>query len=217
MDEYLKIVLELKKTTYSDYETPKGLEFILKAARHYDNLKINDIDKWLGKYLNGYKNRKSVTHGKPTNTFDDDINDTIIRAINPNIDMNRINEASKLLKRSQMAIGNLLEEYLAKELCNHGWYMAWGETVKSTDLVSNNNERLQIKNRNNTENSSSSQVRNNTDIIKWHRLNANNGDKYWSSLANLTGCNSLSEEGFKAFINQVVTNNSKVLFIPDSL
>ncbi|ENM3908799.1 DNA topoisomerase IV subunit B, partial [Vibrio cholerae] len=193
MDEHLIRVENLLSTKYSSYERPTGLEYVLKAAKHYDALKLNDIDKWLNKYLNGYKNRKSVTQGNPTNTYDDDINDTIINAIRSDINMNTINEASKLLKRSQMAIGNLLEEYLAEELAVHGWYMAWGETVKSTDLVSNKNERLQIKNRNNTENSSSSQVRNGTDIIKWHRLNASNGTKYWSQLVDITGCNSLSE------------------------
>lgn len=92
-----------------------------------------------------------------------------------------------------------------------------GETVKSTDLVSNKNERLQVKNRNNTENSSSSQVRNGTDIIKWHRLNANNGTKYWDSLVELTRCRTLSEERFKSFIERVVKNNNKVLFIPSCL
>uniref|UniRef100_UPI003F5842B3 SinI family restriction endonuclease n=1 Tax=Vibrio cholerae TaxID=666 RepID=UPI003F5842B3 len=74
-----------------------------------------------------------------------------------------------------------------------------------------------MKNRNNTENSSSSQVRNGTDIIKWHRLNASNGTKYWSQLVDITGCKSLSEENFKLFIKQVVIKNNKVLFIPDFL
>ncbi|MFH0240815.1 SinI family restriction endonuclease [Vibrio alginolyticus] len=217
MDEHLRQVKDLLSTKYSSYERPDGLEYVLKAATYYDALALSDIDKWLNKYLNGYKNRKSVTQGNPTNTCDDDINDTIINAIRSNINMNTINEASKLLKRSQMAIGNLLEEYLAEELAIYGWYMAWGETVKSTDLVSNKNERLQVKNRNNTENSSSSQVRNGTDIIKWHRLNASNGTKYWSQLVDITGCNSLSEENFKLFIKRVVINNNKVLFIPECL
>ncbi|EGQ7835353.1 DNA topoisomerase IV subunit B [Vibrio vulnificus] len=217
MDEHLRQVKDLLSTKYSSYERPDGLEYVLKAATYYDALALSDIDKWLNKYLNGYKNRKSVTQGNPTNTCDDDINDTIINAIRSDINMNTINEASKLLKRSQMAIGNLLEEYLAEELAIHGWYMAWGETVKSTDLVSNKNERLQVKNRNNTENSSSSQVRNGTDIIKWHRLNASNGTKYWSQLIDITGCNSLSEENFKLFIKRVVINNNKVLFIPECL
>ncbi|ENK2293181.1 DNA topoisomerase IV subunit B [Vibrio parahaemolyticus] len=217
MDEHLRLVEDLLSTKYSSYDRPDGLEYVLKAAQYYDALALSDIDKWLNKYLNGYKNRKSVTQGNPTNTYDDDINDTIINAIRSDINMNTINEASKLLKRSQMAIGNLLEEYLAEELATHGWYMAWGETVKSTDLVSNKNERLQVKNRNNTENSSSSQVRNGTDIIKWHRLNANNGAKYWDSLVELTRCRTLSEERFKSFIERVVKNNNEVLFIPSCL
>ncbi|MCK8075294.1 SinI family restriction endonuclease [Vibrio sp. 1CM2L] len=217
MDEHFAQVEKLLDTKYSDYCIPNGLEYVLEAAKYYDGLTISNIDQWLKKYLNGYKNRKSVTHGNPTNTYDDDINDTIINEIRSDIDMKTINEASKLLKRSQMAIGNLLEEYLAEELASHGWYMAWGETVRSTDLVSIDNERLQVKNRNNTENSSSSQVRNGTDIIKWHRLNANNGTKYWPSLVKLTGCQTLSEERFKSFIKQVVQNNNKVLFIPSSL
>ncbi|HDI3178845.1 TPA: DNA topoisomerase IV subunit B [Vibrio cholerae] len=217
MDEHSRRVEDLLSTKYSSYDRPDGLEYVLGAAKYYDALALSDIDKWLNKYLNGYKNRKSVTQGNPTNTYDDDINDIIINAIRTDINMNTINEASKLLKRSQMAIGNLLEEYLAEELATHGWYMAWGETVKNTDLVSNKNERLQIKNRNSTENSSSSQVRNGTDIIKWHRLNANNGTKYWSQLVDITGCNSLSEEKFKLFIKRVVKNNKKVLFIPEFL
>ncbi len=217
MDEHLKKVSILLDTKYSNYERPDGLEYVLQAAKHYDGLTLDNIDKWLEKYLNGYKNRKSVTHGNPTKTYDDSINDVIINTIRADIDMKTINEASKLLKRSQMAIGNLLEEFLSEELASYGWYMAWGETVKSTDLVSNQNERLQVKNRNNTENSSSSQVRNGTEIIKWHRLNAKNGTKYWSALVELTECEALSEENFKRFIEQVVSRNKKVLYIPQCL
>jgi transcriptional regulator with XRE-family HTH domain len=67
------------------------------------------------------------------------------------------------------------EEYLAEKLLPYGWYCCWGETMKSVDFCTQNGDLLQVKNRSNSENSSSNKIRQGTAIIKWHRINASNG------------------------------------------
>jgi len=64
---------------------------------------------------------------------------------------------------------------LADNLIAYGWHCAWGETIRSVDFCSEDGQLLQIKNRSNSENSSSSRVREGTNIIKWFRVNALTG------------------------------------------
>jgi hypothetical protein len=74
--------------------------------------------------------------------------------------------------------------------------------VKAVDFVKREGEKwvaLQVKNRDNSENSSSAAIRQGTDIKKWFRTfsrrPATNWDKFPGDIA--TG---LSEEGFQTFV-----------------
>lgn len=67
--------------------------------------------------------------------------------------------------------GALLEEYIYKQAKPYGLIWLKAETVKATDFVfSDNGERLQVKMRYNTENSSSSEARKMHDVPKWYCL-----------------------------------------------
>jgi hypothetical protein len=67
--------------------------------------------------------------------------------------------------------GNLLEEFIAIKIRPFGWVWCNGNVMRSVDFCSTDGKKLlQIKNKSNTENSSSSAIRSGTSIEKWYRL-----------------------------------------------
>ncbi|MED9472156.1 SinI family restriction endonuclease, partial [Escherichia ruysiae] len=86
--------------------------------------------------------------------------------------LERIKEEHRLSMAAENIVGDLLERYLAEKLEPSGWIWCSGTSVKAVDFIhydEKNNEwnLLQVKNRDNTENSSSSKIRDNTTIKKW--------------------------------------------------
>lgn len=109
---------------------------------------------------------------------------------------------------AENVIGSLLEGYIASELEDHGWVNASGNVLKAIDFVKelNNGEflALQVKNRDNTENSSSSAIREGTTIKKWHRTFSNREETNWENFPedDIDVKSNLSEEGFREFITK---------------
>lgn len=112
---------------------------------------------------------------------------------------------SNKVKAVTNEIGNILEYYLAKRLSQYGWIWCAGEVVKSTDFIKKSGDgkwrMLQVKNRENTENSSSSKVREGTNIEKWYRFNSNTGKTRWDKFPDNDVKNVLSENDFIKFVN----------------
>lgn len=123
---------------------------------------------------------------------------------------------------AENCVGNLLERYIHSILRDYGWYWCCGDFVKAIDFLSkDNNEEwivLQIKNRDNSENSSSSAIRNNTIIQKWFRSFSKNTRRgrqsftNWENLPSLMQGYNLSEQGFREFVIKYIrdrkpTNN----------
>lgn len=176
------------------------------------------INKWLKKYFNGYNNRASKRISKKIGTVPDGIIDTIISVRLPSLDNKKITaikSAHRLSMAAENILGLLLEEYLAEKLLPYGWYCCWGETMKSVDFCTQNGDLLQIKNRSNSENSSSSKIRQGTLIKKWHRVNASTGTYYWKELNALAGCTGLSEPDFSSFVRKTITENPAAVYIED--
>ena len=102
-------------------------------------------------------------------------------------------------------VGVLLEKYIASKVEPIGWVWCSGSVVKQVDfLIFENGETtpLQIKNRDNSENSSSAAVRQGTEIIKWFRTFARTGKTNWNNFPT-TGDNAkLSEVDFRQFAIQ---------------
>lgn len=105
--------------------------------------------------------------------------------------------------RAENCVGALLERYLDSVLRANGWHWCCGDFVKAIDFVRRNTDgswlALQIKNRDNSENSSSSAIRNGTPIQKWFRSFSKTGTTNWGNLPELMQGYSLSEEGFISF------------------
>lgn len=106
-------------------------------------------------------------------------------------------------------VGNYLERYVANNIEPLGWAWCSGELVKATDFIKKSSagwDLLQIKNRNNSENSSSSAIRDGTTIQKWYRSNSQSGNTRWDKFPDQIGCNQLSEEGFLIFTKEIIEN-----------
>lgn len=98
-------------------------------------------------------------------------------------------------------IGWLLEYYMASVLEPKGWVWCSGSTLRSIDFIEPSRSiLLQVKNRDNTENSSSNAVRNGTPIIKWFRTFSKNGNTNWDNFPDHYLYPELSEANFQKFV-----------------
>lgn len=105
---------------------------------------------------------------------------------------------------AENCVGALLERYLDSELKNAGWVWCCGNFIRGIDFIYCKQDgewyALQIKNRDNSENSSSKSIRNNTETQKWFRTFSKTGETNWDNLPALMQNHNLSEIGFIAFV-----------------
>lgn len=102
-------------------------------------------------------------------------------------------------------VGALLERYIASVLEQHGWVWCAGSFVRAIDFIKFDavNEKwqpVQVKNRDNSENSSSSAIRDGTTIEKWFRTYSKTGADNWAKFPEPEFRESLSEAGFRSFV-----------------
>lgn len=173
------------------------------------------MHKWVNAYFGDLNARPSVRVSNPPQTAHDLALDTIIKGRLTQIsdlDLETIKWAHRLSMSAENIFGLILEEYLSERLLPFNWHCAWGSVVKAVDFVCEDGRLLQVKSRNNTENSSSNKVRTGTEIQKWWRFNASNGFTNWSELNRIIGCN-LSEEDFLSYIVNLIRRNPNALAI----
>lgn len=208
-DTGLKVVLQnafsdlrnLPKLGYPKKEEEVSLPVPLKTY----------VEKYIDRYFKGFNNRPSVKVGNASKTFSDPAIElafgTRVKNI-PSEDLNKIISGHSLLMSVENFIGELLEEYLSERLLEYGWFCCWGSSIDAVDFCTANGDLLQVKNSDNSENSSSSRVRNDTVIKKWARRKSTKKDTfYWEKLEELTGAKNISEDDFRAFIKKIIEEN----------
>lgn len=175
--------------------------------------------KFVHDFIKGYDNRPSVRTSNPTGTIADQIIDTLIKSRILSFsdkDIERIKFDHRLSMAAENIIGLILEEYIHVNVLELGWSCCWGNCIKAVDFCSSDGKLLQVKNKSNTENSSSSKIRQGTQIIKWFRLYANNGKTNWDALNAIIGKPALlSEDGFKRFAEELIKKNPNVLYLDE--
>lgn len=123
--------------------------------------------------------------------------------------------------------GNLLEEYIAYVICREPYNFIWldGEVVKATDFAYEEDDEivlLQIKNKYNSENSSSKDIRNGTNIYMWYRLGKKTVNKKALPQFNWDELNAIveeltdekpdfSEENYQQFLKNIIKKNPKLI------
>lgn len=121
-------------------------------------------------------------------------------------EVERVKREHLLSMGAENMVGDLLERYLATVMEPKGWIWCSGAMVKAVDFIKlpastgENWKLLQVKNRDNSENSSSSAIRNGTNIEKWHRTFSKKTGSNWEAFPDQTLRRDLSEEAFKVFV-----------------
>jgi hypothetical protein len=106
-------------------------------------------------------------------------------------------------------VGELLEKYLAENIESLGWVWCPASLVKHTDFIKktgNDWVLLQVKNRDNSENSSSAAIRGGTEIIKWFRTYSRTGESNWENFPDSAALKILSENDFKKYVINLFKN-----------
>ena len=123
----------------------------------------------------------------------------------PEQNLKQAKEWHRLSMEAENIIGDVLERYIASVLEKEGWAWCSGSLVKAVDFIYRDNDGkwvpLQVKNRDNSENSSSKSVRNGTKIQKWYRSFSKKTGDNWK---NFPVGNKLSESSFRADRKSVV-------------
>ncbi|MEH2179732.1 SinI family restriction endonuclease [Nostoc sp.] len=124
----------------------------------------------------------------------------------PYEELGKAEELHRLSMGAENIVGDLLERYVATVIEPHGWIWCSGSIVKAVDFIYFDNKNvwqsLQVKNRDNTENSSSAAIRKGTPIKKWFRTFSKKKGDNWAKFPSLEGKEELSEEGFRSYVEK---------------
>lgn len=121
-------------------------------------------------------------------------------------DVERVKREHLLSMAAENMVGELLERYLASVMEPRGWVWCSGSLVRSVDFIlpqvsiGDDWRLLQVKNRDNSENSSSAAIRLGTDIKKWHRTFSRKTGTNWAQFPDDEIRSELSEDEFKRFV-----------------
>jgi hypothetical protein len=127
---------------------------------------------------------------------------------------NKTDEEIKLIKEShnmgmsvEGLIGHTLEEYIYSETKSENWIWCSGSILRSIDFIKKETvgentiwKMLQVKNSDNSENSSSKKVREGTPIKHWFRRFSKRKAHNWEKLNELMNNENLSEDNFLNYL-----------------
>lgn len=156
-----------------------------------------------------YKGRNPTHPSEPKTLTDQAYLDVMVYYYERKESREDIEKIHKIAMASENIVGDILERYIANELEPHGWVWASGAVLQAVDFVYplGNGQwgLLQIKNRDNSENSSSQKVRNGTTIKKWFRSYSTRkksrvSDTNWESFPDLPKNAVLNENEFLTFL-----------------
>lgn len=176
------------------------------ALRGKSDTKLGS-DEYLRKQAVSFSNGRTKKKPSKPATIPDELVSVILRDYFdvPSKNINEATEHHMLSMGAENLVGDLLERYLASVMEPLGWIWCSGSVIKAVDFIkapvdeNSTWSLLQIKNRDNSENSSSSAIRVGTTIGKWFRTFSKRTGTNWNAFPDLTVKPLVSEEGFKAF------------------
>tara|TARA_A100001011_G_scaffold382990_1_gene453631 strand:- start:519 stop:1145 length:627 start_codon:yes stop_codon:yes gene_type:complete len=108
-------------------------------------------------------------------------------------------------------IGHRLEEYIYSEAGINNWIWCSGNVLRSIDFIKKetngdviNWKMLQVKNSDNSENSSSKKIRKGTKITHWFRRYSKRNMHNWEKLHKILEIETLTEENFIKFLEEKI-------------
>lgn len=224
---------ELRKL-YTEIKTDMGiknkdLDAIFRVAmsnrkRLFPNQKKNSekecLKSWIKKFIQSRVTPPSSRIGGTKKTCSDPALAKIVKTAFELDDdeIEKMEKAHNLFMSAENIQGELLEEYIAKNVKDSGWIWCSGNVLRAVDFCKRDGSALlQVKNKNNTENSSSSAIRNGTEIEKWYRLKTKKEKKKsrpsyeWEKLNDIINRDlkkgekscEMSEEDYQHFLEKV--------------
>lgn len=207
----------------------------IETPEIFPNIKLEEsgtykdyILRWIRAYEEAMSNLPSKRIAKPKSSCSDPAIKTIVKIVK-NIDDDEAeiqNSYHNLFMSAENILGNLLEEYIYNSTEKYGWIWCAGNILRAVDFcMPEGPVYLQIKNKSNTENSSSSAIRTGTNIMKWYRLGtkSRSGIKFpdykWellNEIININGngllpaCN-MTEKGYQMFLHDVAVENPQII------
>ncbi len=185
------------------------------------------IERWIRKYSNAMNNKPSNRIATPKKSCSDPAIEKLVQYVTgaDAIEAQKQIRHHNLFMSAENVQGGLLEEYINSVVSQYGWHWCTGNVLRAIDFCSSDGLVLQVKNKSNTENSSSGAIRKGSPIIKWYRLGTKTIDgnmvpSYkWDSLNKIINAHSsnkssrcaMSEEGYQAFLKTVVNDNPCLL------
>lgn len=183
-----------------------------KAASKMKGASAPDIGSadYIRRQAMTFANSRKARAPKPPATIPDEMVSVILVSYFqiPQADVERVKQEHQLSMGAENLVGDLLERYLASVMEPRGWIWCSGAMVKAVDFIKPSSTPdkewtlLQVKNRDNSENSSSSAIRIGTTIKKWHRTFSKKAGSNWQCFPDAALQQYLSEEGFKSFVRE---------------
>lgn len=190
----------------------------------------NYLERWVKNYEDAMLNLPSERGASPKSSCPDPAIKTIVQYATKVNDIEAENQIQQhnLFMSAENIQGNLLEEYIASSVRQYGWIWCMGNVLRAVDFCTiDGSTLLQIKNKYNTENSSSSAIRSGTSIKKWYRLGTKtvNGKRIpvykWDILnaiiqekavssKPLPACN-MDESKYQAFLKMIASKNPRII------
>lgn len=202
----------------------------------FPNIKLSDtsthmeyLEKWIKGYIDATSNPPSQRKASPKSSCSDPAIQAIVQiAMGTDEDCaTHMAAYHNLFMSAENIQGNLLEEYISISARPYGWIWCNGNVLRAIDFCSSDGAALlQIKNKSNTENSSSSAIRTGTTIEKWYRLGTRTVGSQklpvykWDSLNSIinahvtTGiaanCN-MNEKSYQDFLRTTASQNTDII------
>lgn len=221
-------------STYTDLKII--LSVGLKNRSLFPNIRLTEgasytdyLEKWIKGYDDASQNPPSKRKASPKGSCSDPAIQTIVQIATSADETfaKRMAAYHNLFMSAENIQGNLLEEYISQSIRPYGWLWCNGNVLRAIDFCSSDGAiLLQIKNKSNTENSSSSAIRTGTDIKKWYRLGTQirNGEKLpaykWNSLNEIinshvtsgiiANCN-MNEDSYQDFLRNITSQNTDII------
>ena len=223
-----------RRLNFSADDLDKIFEIVLVHKDRFPVINLKEdsfysyIERWVSSYKTAIKNIPSCRNAKPKSSCVDPSIGMIVKTI-CGLSDNDIEEGIKyhnLFMSAENIHGELLEEYIASKIKPFGFIWCRGNIMAAIDFCNSNGTfSFQVKNRENTENSSSNKIRKESTIVieRWYRLGTKSEKNKkipifkWEALNNLvndhkTMGNGLSlccmtEEDYQAFLRTKASEN----------
>lgn len=212
-------------------------EVALKNPDRFPGININTnqnpqsyFERWVKGYYDAINNRPSKRTANPKSACTDPAIAVIVKNTQGMTD----DEAQtgennhNLFMSAENIQGNLLEEYIAEKARPYGFLWCEGNVLRAIDFCNTDGSLfLQIKNKSNTENSSSSNIREGTSIEKWYRLGTKKRggicypDFKWDNLNTFINLNktegetlplcNMNEDDYEVFLTRISSVNQGLI------